>query len=121
MTTAHGEVTFGDKKLISAHMNDAQQQMWAQQRGAALLLGFPGQSCGPGGWGGRAKHSPSLDLIRAVAGKNWLYSGSKEASQAKNGGVGRRTRGKKPLFLRTTRLAWAASGSKTAGKSWRRV
>ena len=50
--------------------------------------------------GFRAKLSPDSDLIRAVAGKVWLYSGAKEGLQAKNGSVDGRVRGvKAPFFV----------------------
>ena len=49
--------------------------------------------------GFRAKLSPDSDLIRAAAGKDWLYLGEKEGIQAKNGSVVGRVRGKKAPFF----------------------
>lgn len=65
-------------------------------------------SCSPGTFmaelcacmpGFRAKRSPDLDLIQAAQGIIWLYSGSKEGLQAKNGSIDGRVRDKKPLFF----------------------
>ena len=62
--------------------------------------------------GFRAKLSLDSDLIRAVAGKVWLYSGAKEGLQAKNGSVDGRVRGVKAPFFRTARLTWQHSAGK---------
>ena len=69
----------------------------------------------------RAKRSPGSDLIRAAPGEDQLYSKEKETLMRAKGNVSRLTRGKKPLFLRTARLARAAFGRETASKRQRRV
>ena len=68
----------------------AQSSLAPRASGADLYAWMPGF---------RAKLSPGSDLIRAAAGKDWLYSGVKEGIQAKNGSVGGRVTGKKAPFF----------------------
>lgn len=96
--TVHGRRIFGSRQPI-------QQAFWqyaAEEAGVAAQSSLaPGSSWAkPCAWmqGFRAKLSPDSDLIRASAGEDWLYSGAKEGIQAKNGGIGGRVRGKRPLF-----------------------
>lgn len=120
-TAAHGGTVFGGRQLI-------QQAFWqyaAEEAGAAALISLtPGASWPePCAWmpGFRAKLSPGSNPIRAASGEDWLTSRDKRELTGKKGGVGRYTKGQKAPFLRTARLARAASVRKTAGKRRRRV
>lgn len=84
--------------VAAVHNSSTPGTSWAEM--CAWMPGF------------RAKLSLDSDLIRAVAGKVWLYSGAKEGLQAKNGSVDGRVRGVKAPFFRTARLTWQHSAGK---------
>ena len=91
-TAAHGGTMFDDRQTIQRRCQQhtaAQSSLAPRASGADLYAWMPGF---------RAKLSPGSDLIRAAAGKDWLYSGVKEGIKAKNGSVDGRVREKKPLF-----------------------
>ena len=97
-TAAHNGAMFDNRQSIQETFGES-----AAEKAVAAVH----NSCSPGTFmpelcacmpGFRAKLSLDSGLIRAVADKVWLYSGTKEGLQAKNGSVDGRVRGVKALF-----------------------